>query len=144
LATLPKDSDGQTKHSGFWHWMLAPSNAYRIAVYGCLMCGDCSLDRTHYAACPMRRCFKDLRNGPCGGSRVDGTCEADPEQTCVWHLAYVNALAEKADLREEYARTLLPSRDWSLDQTSPLSNRLTGTDNYHRRKQLNVVREKTE
>jgi methylenetetrahydrofolate reductase (NADPH) len=143
LGPRLKDADGQTKHSGFWHWMLAPSNAYRTAVYGCLMCGDYALDRTHYAACPMRRCFKDLRNGPCGGSRVDGTCEADPEQKCVWHSAYVNALAENADLREEYARTLLPSRDWSLDQTSPLSNRLTGNDNYHRRKRLEVAREKT-
>ena len=135
------DSDGQTKHSGFWHWMLAPSNIYRSLVYSCLMCGDCALDRTQYAACPMRTCFKELRNGPCGGSRVDGTCEADPDQTCVWHLAYLNALAAKADLREEYGHALLPPRDWDLDQTSPLSNRFTGADNFSKRRRLDITRE---
>lgn len=136
LAPRLKDKEGKVKESGFWHMMLAPSNVFRTLLFGCLMCGDCALDRTYYAACPMRKCFKELRNGPCGGSRVDGTCEADPKQTCVWHLAYKNALAAKADLREEYARTLLPPRDWSLNRTSPLSNRLTGNDNYPLRRRI--------
>jgi len=33
---------------------------------------------------------------------------------------------------------LLPPRDWSLDRTSPLSNRLTGNDNYSKRRHVEV------
>jgi methylenetetrahydrofolate reductase (NADPH) len=140
LAPRLKDRNGAVKHSGFWHCMLAPSNAYRTLAFGCMMCGDCALDRTYYAACPMRKCYKQLRNGPCGGSRVDGTCEENEKQKCVWHQAYLNALAARADLREEYARTLLPPREWALDQTSPLSNRLTGNDGFVRRERIVVAR----
>jgi hypothetical protein len=32
-----------------------------------------------------------------------------------------------------FARTLLPPRDWCLDQTNALANRLVGLDNYCRR-----------
>jgi hypothetical protein len=29
-------------------------------------------------------CPKTLRNGPCGGVRLDGMCEVLPSMTCVW------------------------------------------------------------
>lgn len=79
----------------------------------------------------MRRCYKELRNGPCGGSRVDGSCEARPELPCIWNKVYSATLAAGEHPRK-FARILLRPRDWSLDQTNSLANRLTGLDGFSR------------
>ncbi len=52
----------------------------------CSGCGDCILDKTA-GICPVTRCPKGLRNGPCGGYR-DGKCEVDPSRDCAWVLIY--------------------------------------------------------
>jgi hypothetical protein len=80
----------------------------------------------------MRWCYKELRNGPCGGSRVDGTCEARPEEPCVWNVIYRGARAVGDDPRK-FARTLIPPRDWCLDGTNALANRFAGLDNLGKR-----------
>lgn len=49
-------------------------------------CGQCIVGFTGLS-CPMN-CPKKLRNGPCGGVRVDSRCEVRPEMTCVWVLAW--------------------------------------------------------
>lgn len=49
-------------------------------------CGQCVVGSTGLA-CPMN-CPKKLRNGPCGGVRMDGKCEVAPEMDCVWVLAW--------------------------------------------------------
>ena len=49
-------------------------------------CGQCVVGFTGLA-CPMN-CPKELRNGPCGGVRPDGSCEVDAAMTCVWVLAW--------------------------------------------------------
>jgi hypothetical protein len=36
-------------------------------------------------SCPMN-CPKSIRNGPCGGVRLNGHCEIKPEMRCVWVL----------------------------------------------------------
>ena len=56
-------------------WLESTPLAYRAftafekrtkgAIFGCRMCGQCTLPSTAYA-CPMT-CPKQLRNGPCGG-----------------------------------------------------------------------------
>ena len=51
-------------------------------LFDCRMCGHCVLQSTGMS-CPMN-CPKQLRNGPCGGVRADGTCELDPAMRCVW------------------------------------------------------------
>jgi len=50
--------------------------------FDCQMCGKCVLSSTGMA-CPMN-CPKQLRNGPCGGVRLNGNCEVDPDMRCVW------------------------------------------------------------
>ena len=117
---------------------LGPSSLYRQATVGCKSCGDCLQDHLDYAGCSMRWCYKELRNGPCGGSRVDGTCEARPEQECIWNVIYRGALAMGDDPQEN-----LPTRpdsadcDWALDQaTNALANRFVGIDNLGKRLEL--------
>jgi methylenetetrahydrofolate reductase (NADPH) len=113
---------------GTWHRLLGISSVYREAVLGCVGCGDCIQDHLNYAGCTMRWCYKNLRNGPCGGSRPDGSCEVDPKIPCIWNLVYLSALGEGDDPRK-FANTLVPPRDWGLDRTNALANRLVGLDN---------------
>lgn len=49
-------------------------------------CGQCIVGYTGMS-CPMN-CPKQLRNGPCGGVRPDGSCEVKPGMPCVWVLAW--------------------------------------------------------
>ncbi|MDD5259173.1 MAG: methylenetetrahydrofolate reductase C-terminal domain-containing protein [bacterium] len=52
----------------------------------CSLCGDCIIDETA-GLCPVTRCAKALVNGPCGGA-VNGKCEVNSGQDCVWILIY--------------------------------------------------------
>jgi methylenetetrahydrofolate reductase (NADPH) len=124
---------GKSWRHGLWYWLLEPSTLYRKATLGCKSCGDCVQDYLDYAGCSMRHCYKELRNGPCGGSRVDGNCEARPEQSCIWNVIYRGALAVGDDPRK-FARNLIPPRDWALDDTNALANRMAGLDNVDKRK----------
>jgi len=49
-------------------------------------CGQCIVASTGMS-CPMN-CPKNMRNGPCGGVRSDGTCEINPDMNCVWVQAW--------------------------------------------------------
>jgi len=49
-------------------------------------CGQCIVASTGMS-CPMN-CPKNIRNGPCGGVRSDGSCEIDPDMNCVWVQAW--------------------------------------------------------
>jgi methylenetetrahydrofolate reductase (NADPH) len=126
----------QTKNNswrhGFWYRLLELAALYRKATLGCVDCGDCLQDHLNYAGCSMRRCYKELRNGPCGGSRVDGTCEVRADQPCVWNQVYLGSLA-MGDDSGKFAHVLVPPRDWSLDRTNALANRFAGLDNFLKR-----------
>lgn len=50
----------------------------------CRSCGTCMLGDTG-GICPVTRCSKGLLNGPCGGTREDGTCELADGIRCAWH-----------------------------------------------------------
>jgi methylenetetrahydrofolate reductase (NADPH) len=62
-------------------------------LFDCRMCGVCVLS-TNGMSCPMN-CPKQVRNGPCGGVRADGTCEARPEMQCVGLEAWRGAARMK-------------------------------------------------
>ncbi len=74
-------------------------------LFDCRMCGQCVL---HYTGmtCPMT-CPKAMRNGPCGGVRLDGHCEIRPEMPCVWALAWRRS-ARMARFGTEIHRILPP------------------------------------
>jgi Methylene-tetrahydrofolate reductase C terminal len=93
-------------------------------VFDCQLCGQCIL---HYAGmtCPMT-CPKNLRNGPCGGVRLNGHCEVKPEMTCVWVDAYERSLKMKIWGGEML--TEQPPVNWQLKGTSSWINMLTGAD----------------
>lgn len=55
-------------------------------MFDCQMCGQCTLSATGMS-CPMN-CPKSIRNGPCGGVRLNGNCEVKPEMRCVWVEAW--------------------------------------------------------
>jgi methylenetetrahydrofolate reductase (NADPH) len=131
-----RESTGNAqKPRGFWHAAMGLSTGYRKAALGCVSCGDCIQDHLSYAGCTMHWCYKNLRNGPCGGARIDGSCEADPGLPCIWNLVYLGTLAAGEDPRR-FARTVIPPRDWCLDQTNALANRLVNLDNYCKRFQV--------
>ena len=124
---------------GLWYGLLEPATLYRKATLGCVSCGDCIQDHLNYAGCSMQGCYKELRNGPCGGSRVDGTCEARPDLPCIWNLVYQGTLAMGDDPRK-FAHVLVPPRDWCLDRTNALANRFAGLDNLCKRIDLGTPR----
>ncbi|MCP4875838.1 MAG: hypothetical protein GY896_10245 [Gammaproteobacteria bacterium] len=66
-------------------------------MFDCQMCGKCALGSTGMS-CPMN-CPKSIRNGPCGGVRLDGHCEIKPEMRCVW----VDAWNGSQQMRDTHA-----------------------------------------
>jgi ferredoxin len=75
----------------------------------CSECGDCMLNETG-GICPITLCAKGLVNGPCGGTREEGKCEADPEKDCAWHLIYERL---KALGQVDTMRRVRSAKDWS-------------------------------
>ncbi len=132
LRREQESTERTSKPRGFWHAAMGLSSVYRKAALGCMSCGDCIQDHLSYAGCTMHWCYKNLRNGPCGGSRFDGSCEADASVPCIWNVVYLSTIAIGEDPKR-FARTLIPPRDWCLDQTNALANRLVGLDNYCKR-----------
>ncbi len=90
-------------------------------VFDCRMCGQCMLQQTALI-CPMR-CPKGMRNGPCGGSSLDGKCEVYPEQPCIWVEIYQRSRRIGLTGRVEKLQWPL---DWSLQGTSAYGNVLNG------------------
>lgn len=118
----------------FRHWLRPEGRLERLvtslekagksAVFNCKMCGQCILHSTGMT-CPMN-CPKHLRNGPCGGVRLDGTCEVKPETPCVWVLAYDRS-KRMPKYGGEFA-TLQPPMNNQLKSTSSWINMFHGID----------------
>jgi len=135
MGNGPKLPEDVSWRRGLWYRMIGLSSLYRKSCLHCHSCGDCIQDYLNYSGCTVGLCYKGLRNGPCGGSRVDGTCEARPDRPCRWNEVYRGTMAvgEKPD---KFACTLIPPRDWRLDDTNALANRYADLDNFSHRQKL--------
>lgn len=91
-------------------------------LFDCRMCGECVLHSTGMT-CPMT-CPKNMRNGPCGGVRLDGSCEVLPDQPCIWAQAWRRA-GRMPLYGHEIAR-LLPPVDRRLQDRSAWIAELRG------------------
>ena len=101
--------------------MRVVEKAIKGLMFDCQMCGKCALGSTGMS-CPMN-CPKSIRNGPCGGVRLDGHCEVKPEMRCVW----VEAWRGSQQMRDSQAIRLVDI---------PVNNQLKGSSSW-----LRVVRD---
>ena len=74
----------------------------------CRTCKKCMLGLTG-GICPLTRCSKGVLNGPCGGTRADGTCELGGGLTCAWNAIY-ERLKEQG--RAESMLEIRPPMEW--------------------------------
>ena len=58
----------------------------KVPLFRCQHCGECTLSSTAFIC--SQNCPKQLRNGPCGGTGDDGSCEVFPDRKCVWYRIY--------------------------------------------------------
>ncbi|MBD3308686.1 hypothetical protein GF339_19885 [candidate division KSB3 bacterium] len=128
---------------GLSYHMLDMADIVKRATLGCVECGDCTQDYMNFSGCSMGKCIKETRNGPCGGSRVDGTCEVKPEMQCVWNASYSDLVAAGKD-PQKFAYTLIPPRNWDLNRTNSLANYFAEVDNNHSRKTIDLPTTETE
>lgn len=77
-------------------------------MFDCHECGQCVLSATGMA-CPMN-CAKEMRNGPCGGVRTDGSCEVQPDIRCVW-IEATDGTKRIAPDHQAHPTPLLPAID---------------------------------
>ena len=101
-------------------------HALKGPLFDCHMCGQCVLHSTGMT-CPMT-CPKNLRNGPCGGVRLDGHCEVKPEMPCVWVQAYERSLLMPVYGSE--LRRVLPPLNRTLHRTSAWVNDLARPEQF--------------
>jgi hypothetical protein len=70
----------------FSHILLLFEDLVKVPLFRCQRCGECILSSTAFIC--SQNCPKQMRNGPCGGTRDDGGCEVYPERKCVWYRIY--------------------------------------------------------
>lgn len=70
----------------FSRLLLFFEDIVKVPLFRCQHCGECLLSSTAFIC--SQNCPKQLRNGPCGGTGEDGSCEVYPERKCVWYRIY--------------------------------------------------------
>ena len=109
------------RHRTLYKCFLILENIVKKPTLRCQSCGQCVLSYNAYTCC--MRCPKQMRNGPCGGTRPDGTCEVDPDRPCIWHLIYTRSvkLGREGKLLKYHAPV-----DGRLAGTSAVLNAMSG------------------
>jgi len=104
----------------FWYgflWLLEYIS--KGVLYGCNMCGDCTLYACGFL-CYQSGCPKKMLNGPCGGS-IGGYCEVFPEKKrCYWVKVYHNMKGVRQHVT--FVAPPIPAGDASLHRTSSWIN----------------------
>lgn len=104
--------------------IIAVEKVTKKAVFNCKMCGQCILHSTGMT-CPLN-CPKHLRNGPCGGVRLNSHCEVKPDMVCIWVDAYNRSL--RMPLYGHQFASLQPPMNNQLKGTSSWINMFHGLD----------------
>lgn len=107
-----------------FRWIRSPEEVLKSIAFDCRMCGQCVLHATGMT-CPMS-CPKNLRNGPCGGVRLNGNCEVYPDLPCVWVEAYERSL--RMPIYGKEIIYIQPPVNHNLEGSSAWINVLTGID----------------
>ena len=77
------------RHPSFSRVIAWGEDVVKKPIFGCQSCGQCELSQNAFVCC--MRCPKQLRNGPCGGTREDGHCEVYPDRLCIWWQIYTRS-----------------------------------------------------
>jgi hypothetical protein len=109
------------RHPLLYKCVLLGENAVKKPVFKCQDCGQCVLSHNAFTCC--MRCPKQIRNGPCGGTRPDGHCEVYPERACIWWLIYERS--KKLDRVHKLGKYHIPV-DRRLEHTSAWMNMFAG------------------
>lgn len=101
----------------FSRLMLFFEDAVKVPLFGCQHCGECILSSTAFIC--SQQCPKRLRNGPCGGTGEDGSCEVYPDRKCVWHRIYYRS---RLLHRMSLLYSIKKIHNWNLEGTSAWLN----------------------
>jgi hypothetical protein len=97
--------------------MLFFEDIVKVTLFRCQHCGECLLSHTGFVC--SQRCPKRLRNGPCGGTGENGTCEVYPDRKCIWYLIYKRArFLGRLSLLQRIEKI----HNWELEKTSAWLN----------------------
>jgi methylenetetrahydrofolate reductase (NADH) len=95
--------------------------AIKLPLFGCQTCGNCVLGPMEYV-CPQT-CPKNMRNGPCGGTK-NGQCEV-VDKPCVWVAVFERA---KSANHMEELKIYIPPPNRTLKGKSSWVNFFLGRD----------------
>ena len=100
--------------------LLMESGAKKL-IFRCQDCGQCVLSQNAFTCC--MRCPKQIRNGPCGGTRPNGRCEVYPNRACIWWL--IHRRAKRLGVVHKLKKYPTPA-DRRLQHTSAWMNMFAG------------------
>jgi len=109
------------RHRTLYKGFLLLENMIKKPVLRCQSCGQCVLSYNAFTCC--MRCPKQMRNGPCGGTRPDGSCEVYPDRPCIWQLIYTRSV--KLGREKKLLKYHVPV-DRRLERTSAILNSMAG------------------
>ena len=103
------------------HLLLFLEDVIKVPLFRCQRCGECVLSSTAFIC--SQNCPKRLRNGPCGGTGEDGSCEVYPDRKCVWYRIYYRSrLLHRFSLLYK----INSIHNWNLEKTSAWLNLFRG------------------
>lgn len=105
------------RERSFSRILLFFEDVVKVPLFRCQHCGECILSSTAFICC--QNCPKRLRNGPCGGTGEDGSCEVYPERKCVWYRIYFRSKWLK---RISLLYKINRIHNWNLEKTSAWLN----------------------
>lgn len=109
------------RHPFIYRCILLGENCVKKPVFRCQSCGQCVLSYNAFTCC--MRCPKQVRNGPCGGTRENGHCEVYPDRPCIWWL--INERAKKLGRQQKLRKYHIPV-DRRFHDTSAWLNMMAG------------------